>query len=281
MINSITIPSDGGFYTFPNSSVFLTDHDGFMNPNPKLAQHEYSGMHGGLFLSQFYRTRRLVLEGTILGVDKASFAQARQDFSQAFSFQNAEKVLELTTEDGRELQCSVIISSAIRDKQQSPIASIWSLELDAVDPLFYSQSLSVVQGAVVTLTGSGFSLPFSLPLALSGSVNGVLNVPNAGNARVYPTEIRLDGPGTNFTISNVTTMQDLIFSGTLDTGDYVIIDPIRHTAVKNGLTNVYGLMSGDWWDLYLGNNTVTLLVGSGNTGATEVTIRWRSGYLAI
>jgi len=281
MVESITIPSDGGFYTFPNSNVSLEDREGFGNPEPKVGLHEYSNAHGGLMASQYYKTRRISFSGHILAGDYASFAQARKEFFQAFSFLNAEKLLRFTTFDGRDLQCNVMAATAIRDAQTGPTASFYAIELTASDPLFYAQTTSSVQGGIATLTGAGFALPFAFPLALSGSLQGVLTLANNGNARVYPTQIKLIGPGTNFTVSNKTTDKDLSFNGTLSSGEYVIIDPKRRTALKNGTTNVYGSMSGDWWDLYYGNNTVTLVVGSGNTSSTGVEILWRDAFWGV
>ncbi len=282
MIKSLIIPSDGGFYTISNTAAggkaYLTDIDGFGNPDPKVGEHEYANNHGGLITSQYYQSRLLTLAGYIIGQDAADFATARRDFFQAFSFLNAEKLLKFTTLNDTALQCNVMIKSRIREKQEGPTASSFVLELKAADPLFYSQNANTVQGGIATLTGAGFALPFSFPLALSGSLEGILTLTNNGNARVYPTQIKLIGPGTNFTLSNKTTGANLLFNGTLAAGEYVTIDPKRRTAYKNGTDNVYGSMSGDWWDLYYGNNSVALVVGSGNTAATGVEIQWRDAY---
>jgi hypothetical protein len=281
MLQEVIIPSDGGFYSLPSSYVFLTDIDGFGNPEPKLGQHEYGNQHGGMFASQYYKSRSLALFGEISAPDQATFEQERFDLSQAFSFLNAEKLLKFTTFGGRALQCNVMIASRIRDKILGPAASSFAIELTAADPIFYSQDLHTVLGTVATLTGTGFALPFSFPLALSGSLEGIATVTNLGNARVYPTQMKLIGPGTDFTLSNKTTGKDLFYTGSLSAGEYVIIDPKRHTAYKNGTDNVYGNISGTWWDLYYGSNSAALVVGSGNTNETGFEISWRDGYWAI
>src|SRR5215212_791481 len=127
MIQTLTIPSDGGFYTFPNSKVFLTDVDGFSPPDPKLGQHEYAHQHGGLIAAQYYKSRRISLVGYINTQDVASFEQERISFYQAFSFLNAEKLLKFTTFGGRELQCNTMIGSSIHDEQRSPVASSFAI----------------------------------------------------------------------------------------------------------------------------------------------------------
>ena len=265
----------------PTTTVFLTGIAGFGNPDPKFGLLEYGNQHGGLIGAQYYRSRSFALNGFIIGQDVAAFEQERVSFFQAFSFLGVEKLLTFTTFGGRALQCNVMSTAPIRDTLLSPVASTFSIELIATDPIFYSQDSYTVVGSIATLTGAGFALPFSFPLALSGSLEGEMTIVNQGNARVYPSEIKLIGPGTNFTLSNKTTSKDLFYTGTLADGEYVTIDPKRHSAYKNGTESVYATISGDWWDLYYGNNIVTLTVGSGTTVATGVEISGRSGYWGI
>lgn len=281
MITTATIPSDGGFYTFPNTNFKLVDTAGLEIPEPKVGHHEYSNAHGGLTLSQFYRTRRIAFTGYIVADNTETFAQARKDAFQAFSFRNAEKLLTFTTEDGEELQCYVICAGKPQVRREGPTAASIIVELDAVDPLLYTQNSSSSQGGVATLTGSGFALPFSLPLALSGSVEGILTVFNQGNAEVFPEEITITGPGTDFTITNQTTGKSLSYDGTLIAGETLVINMKTHEAYKNGTENVYEDMSGDWFNLYYGNNNLALTVGSDSTSETGHSARWRSAWIGI
>lgn len=283
MFSSYTIPSDGGFYTFPNANVFLQQMKGLGNPDVKLGFHEYANAHGGILQTQKYKSRTHTIGGMVKANDTATFAQVRRELGRALSFLGTTKTVQATTDDGTQVQFDVVGSSELAiDLEAGYVnAAPWSITLLLPDPIIYSQSLNTATGGVVTLEGAGFALPFSFPLALTGSVVGTFNALNSGNARVYPTQIMITGPGTNFTISNKTTGKDLLYNGTLIAGDSVVIDPKRRTAMKNGSTNVDGLVTWTDWDLYYGNNTIALAVGSGDTTSTGLSLSWRSGYWAI
>lgn len=282
MIKDITLPSDSGFYTIPSSNVFITDLEGLGNPDPKAALHEYANAHGGIFLSQYYRSRRITLGGTIVASDISSFAAVRRDVARAFAFFNAEKLVKITTDDNKQLQLNAMAVSDFRIKSPAGHlnSAFWQIELELVDPIIYSQSLYSAQGGIATFVG-GTAIPTAIPLALSGALQGALNVTNSGNARLFPIQVKITGPGTNFTISNKTTGKDLSFNTTLIAGDYVVFDFLRRTAKKNGSVNVYASVTGDWWDLYFGANSVTLAVGSGNTSDTSLEVQWRDGYWGV
>jgi hypothetical protein len=282
MLTSLTIPSDGGFYTIPNQNVFFEQLAGLGNPDVKLGIHDYAQSRGGSFQFQDYKSRTISLGGTIKADDVATFAQVRRSLSQALSFLGELKTIQGVTDDAVDVQFDVVAASDLAFDYNAGFVNAlpWSISLLLPDPFIYSQELFSAIGGVAALAGVGFSLPFSLPLALAGSVTGTINVLNNGNTRIKPQLITITGPGTNFTISNKTTGKDLFFNDTLLATDTLVIDPNRFTAYKNGVTNKYGLMSGSWWDLYYGNNTIALQVGSGNTSNTGITVSWRNAYLA-
>lgn len=279
MVIEAIIPSDGGFLTFPNTNIKLIGFYGLGIPEAKGGRHEYSNANGGLFLSQHYRARRFVVEGFVNCQDNATYLETRKELFQAFSFLNAQKLLRFTLPDGRELQSYVIGVGKPTDEERGPSTSYFVFELESSDPLLYSQELKTATGGVATLTGTGFSLPFSLPLALSGSVTGLLAVMNEGNFRVYPESITITGPLTDFTLTNKTTNKSLTFTGSLEEGDTLVINPKRHTAVKNGSENVYNSITWDEVDLYYGSNSFALTVGSDDTVDTGYTIAWRDAYI--
>ncbi|HEX2910385.1 MAG TPA: phage tail domain-containing protein [Chloroflexia bacterium] len=283
MFASYTIPSNGGFYTFPNNNILLQDIKGLGNPDTKLGFHEYANAHGGILQTQRYKSRTHTIAGMIIAQDADSFAQVRRELGRALSFLDTVKTVQAVTDDGATVQFDAVAASELEIQEQQGFAfnAPFSVSLLLPDPIIYSQDLKTATGGVATLGGTGVGFPISFPLALAGTVTGTFNAYNAGNARVYPTQLKITGPGTNFTISNKTTGQDLFYTGTLGDTDSVLIDPKRRTAYKNGVTNVYGLLSGFWWDLYYGNNTIALAVGSGNTANTGMSLSWRDGYLAI
>src|SRR5436309_8147019 len=142
MFNSITIPSDSGTYTFPNANVNLTDHDGFGIPFPKTSEHEYSMSHGGLFLQQYYKTRRVMYAGYVKTDDIATFESAWRDFANAMSFDNATKLIKSQTFGGLNFQFTAIVATELKKIQQVGMLNYcqWQIEMDVPDPIFYSQT---------------------------------------------------------------------------------------------------------------------------------------------
>jgi hypothetical protein len=283
MITTFTIPVDGGTYTFGNSNVVVNILKGFAAPSePKLGQHEYSYADGGLLLSQFYKTRRITIGGELTATDIATFASARRDLQRAFVFDNAEKLLQFTTDDGLNLQCNVIAATqmSLDPVAGAPTYAMWQIDLDMADPLFYAQSSTTTQGGITTVTG-GVIIPVTIPVTLSATITGSLSLNNGGTAKIYPDSVTIQGPGTDFIISNKTTGEDFLYNDTLLSTDSVVFNFKRRIATKNGSTDVYGFTSGTWWRLVKGSNTVTFVVGSGNTSNTQLTAKVTDAYWGV
>jgi hypothetical protein len=282
MINSIVLPDGAGTYTLPNTNVILQGVDGFGTPDPKLGQHEYSNAIGGLFLSQFYKTRRISLDGFIVASTVATYASVRRALEEAFTFSNAEKTITYTTDDGLQVTANAIIATPLQ--LQIVAGQVtgcgFHVELDCADPLFYSVAAASTQGGVATVTG-GIILPATLPFTLTGALNGLVTVTNNGLVAVSPDSVTIQGPGSSFALSNRTTGDDFFYNASLITGDSVVFDFKRHTATKNGTTNVYGNVSGTWWKLAKGANTIILTCGGSNTTDTKFILGSRDAWLAL
>lgn len=284
MINSFQIASGAGsFYTFPNSGVLINKQEGFGSPAAKTAQHEYLALSGGLFISQYYRTRRISLGGVVYGLTTLDFETAKRDLIAAFTFSNATKELRMTDMLGNLLSVDVIkadgTSFEIIENPSTNLHAYWQVDLDCPTLLFYSQTASSIEGGVTVITG-GASIPSVLPMSLSAGASNAIIVNNAGNTSVFPDLIRIKGPGTTFTVTNQTIGKSITLSATLIAGEYVDIDTEKHTAVKSNGNNLFGSMSGDWLYLVRGANNVTLTVASGSTSDTKVLITWRNGYIS-
>src|SRR5947209_16245049 len=185
MIQSFTLPVDGGSYSYPNSNVILQTIEGMGPAEPKVGHHQHSAAHGGQTFSQFYQSRRILLGGVVSGPDIATYAVARRALERAFTFNNTEKLFQFVTDDGVALQCNVIVYAKFDVKFLSPTYASWQTELLAADPIFYGQNSQSVQGGITTVTG-GVVIPVTIPVTLSASLTGALNVTNNGNIRVLP-----------------------------------------------------------------------------------------------
>lgn len=277
--------SNGGFYSFPNNNVQINLQEGFGIPGSKGAMHEYELIDGGLLISQYYGMRRITLGGIVYGNTQAAFEDAKASLTQAFTFKNALKTLKMTTGAGVAVQASVIVAPGseliISESASTILWANWKIDLLSPDAYIYSQTEQTVDGTKTTIT-AGFAIPTPVPISITGGVSNPINVSNAGNALIYPTSIIIFGAGTGFTITNRTTSQSIVYSGTLADGDYVTIDCKAKTAVKNGSTNVIAnLADPNWIQLAQGTNTFTFTIDSGDTSTTKLRIVWRSGYISI
>jgi len=282
MITSIAIPRDGDDFIIDNTNALLMRIDGLGSPQTKLTKIDYPTKHGGRLISQYYDKRRIVLGGVIAQGNVNDFMTLREELSHAFAFLGEEKTIELETSDGKQLQFDAVAVSELRIRQEpgTPTSASWEIELELEDPIIYSQD--IYSGtAYVTIVGGGGTVPATIPLDLSTGSTNALTITNNGNAMVYPISVRLYGPGTNFTIQNITLSKALQYNATLTDSEYVDFNFKNKTAYKNGSTNVYGNVSGDWWQLYAGANTITLTVASGDNNDTRVEISWRDGYWGI
>src|SRR5690242_20229796 len=100
MIQSFTLPVDGGSYSYPNSNVVLQTIEGLGPVEPKVGHHQHTAAHGGQTFSQYYASRHLIFGGVVYGSDIPTYAAARRSLERAFTFNNAEKLLQFVTDDG-------------------------------------------------------------------------------------------------------------------------------------------------------------------------------------
>lgn len=282
MITSITIPKGSETFTIDNTNALLMRIDGIGTPPTKISKIDYPSKHGGKIISQYYDKRRLVLGGVIAQDTLTDFMTLREELSQAFSFLGEEKTIQLTTSDGKQLQFDAIAISELRITQEpgTITSASWEIELELEDPIIYSQT-EHSGTAYVAVVGGGTPIPLTIPVDLSGGVTGDLTVTNNGNAAVFPSSVRLYGPGTNFVIQNNTTIEAIQLNTTLSDGEYVDLDFKNRTAYKNGSTNVYGHINGTWWQIQPGSNQIVLVVQSGDNENTRAEISWRDGYWGI
>lgn len=173
-------------------------------------------------------------------------------------------------------------------RQQRPVISNrlpknFLVALIAKDPRIVG---TTEQTLVIPITGSaqgsGFSFPFSFPLAFqAGSTpagqNFVLNEGD-GPARV---RLKVEGPIVNPVIRNETTGQELRLIYTLGAAEYLLLDSSDHSILLDGTSTRYGALDfedSEWWDLDPGSNDIRLFSTSYSNPAA-LTVYWRSTWL--
>lgn len=144
------------------------------------------------------------------------------------------------------------------------------VQLRAEDPTWYDDELT---------TASFNSAVLGTPITRS----------NAGNWLTFPDDLFVDGPITNFLLTNQTSGQFLNVPGTIAAGVRYYFD-LRYgyktvwTGPNQTGTNVIDKLSATshlaTWGILPGSNSL-VVTGTGATGATAVYIAWQNRYTGI
>lgn len=278
MISSLVI----GGVTIDNSTYLLTRLEGLNDPVTRLATYNKPDRDGAGLSKQVYDKRILFLRGFITGETLNDYLANRRELAAAFRFRDALKTLQINLADGEEIQIDVITRTEFRADQEpgETMSGLFEVELEAPDPLLYAQDASLLTVYETTISG-GTAIPTAIPLSLTAGEEGETYIAtNNGNYPVYPT-IRLWGPGTGFNIGNQASGETLYYGGTLTAAQYLDIDLKAQTAKLMGITNVYGDMGGDWWDLEPGANLLSFIIDSGKDENTNFVMSWRDAYIGV
>lgn len=216
-------------------------------------------------------------EGVISGSSQDNWLTRRRNLIKVLQTDGL-KTFKITTDDSLELQVDAEISDFVMDQPQEFISyGRYFIQMVAPDYRFFSQDVNESTTGPTSSTG-GTAIPTPVPMDLStttGTPRLVVN--NSGTVRTDPT-FRITGPGTTFVVQNITTSEQLNYNATLSSGEFVDIDIKNRTALQGGSTNVYGNVTGDWWDLEPGNNTIHFNAVSGTDANTLLRVQHRDAY---
>ena len=169
----------------------------------------------------------------------------------------------------------------------NPHISAFQLGYKAPDPLAYDSTVQTATTWAASSTGGRvYNLTFNRVYPSGGSTT--TQAENHGDQTVYPM-LHLYGPITGAIILEtglsvpgtvgLTFQPDFI----LNAGSRVDIDCKAHTAIQDGITNVYSELvytSGQTWPfLPPGVVTTWTLSGSNTSTTTQLGIVWQDGYL--
>ena len=218
------------------------------------------GAHGGYVYSQFLDTRRVIFEGdiqdsstmfTTLDTLKAALVPQTADLPLVFLFPGLVQ---------RRIYCIPSRLSFPVDRDLGIGNANWHAEFVAADPLIYADTLA------------------SATLAANTTGNAL----NSGIMPAYFESAVITGPGTTFTIKdNAIPAKTIKINTTLTGGQSITVDFRARTVTRNDATNLYSSLdtTSQWWSLAPNFTTVVnFTVASGNTGATQLVLGWRSAW---
>lgn len=213
------------------------------------------GAHGNFWFGR----RPVTLTLDVLGTTAADRNAKLEKIKRATNAMRGDGILSWTTPStaGPNQQISY------RRQQPLRIEGAWKksvfLGLVAADPRIYSSTLH----SLTINPGAGYS-----------------TVTNQGDF-TSPASLKINGPGTNPTLT--ANGWPLVFQGlTLSAGEFITVDLMQRTVVKNDGTNQYGkvnFLSSAWWLLASGDNSVKIDWASGSTGASTLVVTWRDAWV--
>jgi len=168
------------------------------------------------------------------------------------------KLIEFETVDGLNLQFE-----AYFDKLKAPYTKAqyapMLIQFSAPDPRFYSQTLHDQD--------------------IGRNTTGVIT--NAGTEMTHPV-LRIHGPLTTATITNLNNDLSMSITQTLLLGEYIEIDTLHQTIKLDDGTSVYSAVTGTPEFIFLlpGANTLQFADTGGGTG-TELQVLWRDAYNGV
>jgi hypothetical protein len=138
-------------------------------------------------------------------------------------------------------------------------SGVWSVQVRAADPRWYSGGLISSTFDPVGVAPGGFTVPFVLPFDPQGAGLNVFSIANAGNTRTFPT-YTFTGPWNNPWLMNQTTGVAMYFQGvTLGAGQTLIINTAARKVTYNGslVQDIVDWSRSDWPMLLKGQNVFT------------------------
>lgn len=224
------------------------------------------GRHGGWSFLDRYNRRTITITGDL--TDNSTFETSLTDLKTAFIAQSS--ALPLSFKRPNMAGSGIMRINCKPERLSIPINlsfginyGQWVAQLVADDPFIYDDTATVT--------------------TITGATGGTSAVNNVGNFPSFFDNVRVTGPGTNFTIRiNADAVNAVVINTTLTGGQYMDVNFKNRTIVKNDGTNLYGAFqqaSSLWWPLPVGSTTIQAIVGSGGSGATQFAITWRPAWV--
>lgn len=273
--------ADNNQYTFYDngSRSILREFEGFEFAEIRPSIDNVAGEYGAVYVTSKYGRRRVAIKGDLVGSDVYN---QRRLLSRALRQTGTIKLVKITTYDDMLLQFEAEVAKVLNPYTHK--IHTFLIELIAPDWRLYSQT-EKSNDIGQTIIKGGAMIPAEIPMAIvpSTSVSTDLTniITNDGNEKTDPV-FTIHGPGTGFIVGNVTTGEEFTLGATLTDTDEVEINVRNRTVLKNGITNLYGDFTGDFWSVIPGQNELRFLINSGfQLGTTNLNVAFRDAYNGI
>lgn len=273
VINGLTIGTWASGYLFKRLG-------GFDMPEATIEVKGRGSYHGALIGNKFYGRRIMSIEGEIIGDDAADYEEKRRALQDALDLIDGVQTVVFTTRGGLVVRADVVINRKVEMPYVAGqvIRGDFRIEFISQYPFLLG---NVEQVEEITIgAGGGGAIPMAVPFSLANGATGGTVITNDGNAPAYPT-IRIYGAIQNPTLTNQTTGKTLSITYTLSSDtDYIDIDIYNRTAKNASGATIKRYVTGDWWTLAVGANTIKLS-GSAESPSHKAEITFRDSYLGL
>ena len=267
--------------TSANRFIVSVKNGGF--PEVDYSTTKKGGYSGRKISPGKFSSYKFVLEWQVVGSSFSDLTTQKEIFIALLGqiISSGSKILRIDRANGTDLQIEVKGIDVVTDVSTAdPLNSHILTEMEAEYPFLVGVT-ELVETAFI-FEGGGMEIPMAIPMDMSGGGGGgEITMANDGNYEAFPRFL-FAGPLTTPTLTNVTTGKVLNVNTSLATfDDKLEVDVFLRTArfLPSG-TNARRYISGDFWTMAIGNNTIKLGSASFNTTG-RASIYFRSHWLNI
>jgi len=237
------------------NGAIIKSIDGLEYPDVRSAIDVVAGKKSAVYVNSKFGLRIITLTAQLFGDAVKSLFTRRSELLQAIRQEGYMKLVKFTTFDSLNLQFEAEVTKLVNPytKNLKPLM----LELVAPDWRFYSQTEST-----------------DTILATATEI-----VTNSGNEKTDPI-LQITGPANSITITNLTTGGTFTLSENLTAGQVLVINTKEQTVVLNPSTNKFSILTGDFFALGPGANSVEF-AATGSDANTKLEVIYRSAYLGL
>ncbi|ALY10744.2 minor tail protein [Arthrobacter phage Suppi] len=267
----------------PGAQLVMNDIEGWWGSSPiRRDKSDRLGAHGSHSERGWKDERLITIQGAYLGVSRDDAEAKAEELAGLFG-DGTEGKFSTLTQSGRYRWANVYLTGdGFTPKWRGRAEFTFTIFLLATDPRKYGPVFATPETGIPTSGGGLFTEPLFgsptpgvLDFGIPGS-SGTVDATNTGTADTGPVFTIKGTYVPGFTITETNSGRRLVYTGTLRTGQTLVIDTNDGSVLLDGYAP-RDLQTAQWTRLGRGEQGRWLFESPGSTGATmkvEVTPAW-------
>jgi hypothetical protein len=241
--------------------------DGWGSVSPTIQVVQKPRQQGGWAGLSYGTPRYVMVQVMVVAPSPSALTAALDSIYAAVDFGNCTLTV---AEAGFTRSLTVRRNSQVEHSRVTNTIANVQFQVVAVDPRKLGSTLT--QQTALPSTAGGLTVPFTVPFTITSTVvSGQINLTNPGN-EAGPVVLRIDGPCTGPIITHTSsaTTQALVFSSNLSlgSGEFLLVDMDKRTALANGQTTRAGYITSRGWSSFdPGANSWAFTASTYNSGS--------------